>query len=426
MSQSGLVPYLVDVAAFAGQATHAGARRWFLDYGRFALEKSPRNLPRINLLNVLIPAGVCCVFGMLFVLANPNLLSYFGDGLVQFAMRLRDTFFDYIPAPGQMFVWFLVAWLFIGLARPVMKQSLFASMDSLTEQAAVGNSQPSPLFAAFRNTLLALIVLFTIYLVFEFTTLWKREFPPGFYYAGYAHMGAFWLTVALALATVLLSIIFRGSILADPRIGGLRYLAWLWSAQNLLLSLAVFNRLFIYIDFNGLTRMRMVGLFGTAAVLGGLILVIYKIARQRRFFWLVQRQLWVLGLTVLIYVLLPIDMIVTRSNVRAVLAGKTSACMPIGVKELTTESLFALTPLINCDDPVIRDGVQAHLARHDERLSALLESRQQLGWTAYQAADSKALNHLIQHRDRFAQFAKNPSAQKRAIEALREYAYQWY
>jgi len=68
-------------------------------------------------------------------------------------------------------------------------------IDSETEVAR------SPLYSAYRNTLMTLIVLFTIYLVFEFITLWRREFPPGFYYAGYAHQGAAWLTFALALAT---------------------------------------------------------------------------------------------------------------------------------------------------------------------------------------------------------------------------------
>ncbi len=66
--------------------------------------------------------------------------------------------------------------------------------------------------------------------------------------------GSRWLTVALALATVLLSTIFQGQILQDERQGLLRKLAWVWSLQNLLLAAAVYHRLWIYVGFNGMTR----------------------------------------------------------------------------------------------------------------------------------------------------------------------------
>ncbi len=48
----------------------------------------------------------------------------------------------------------------------------------------------------------------------------------------------------------MLSLIFRGRVLADPRLPRLRRLAWLWSAENMLLAAAVYHRLFIYIGFN--------------------------------------------------------------------------------------------------------------------------------------------------------------------------------
>ncbi len=42
-----------------------------------------------------------------------------------------------------------------------------------------------------RNTLWMVIVLFAVYLVYEVSSMWFRSFPKGFYYAGYAHQGAF-------------------------------------------------------------------------------------------------------------------------------------------------------------------------------------------------------------------------------------------
>ena len=62
------------------------------------------------------------------------------------------------------------------------------------------------------------LYLFAVYLALQFQTLWFRVFPKGFYYSGYAHDGAAWLSAALALATAALSAIFRGAVLQDPRL----------------------------------------------------------------------------------------------------------------------------------------------------------------------------------------------------------------
>ncbi len=101
------------------------------------------------------------------------------------------------------------------------------------------------------------------------TTLWGREFPRGFHYSGYAHEGAAWLTLALAMATAGLSLVFAGRTLADPRLAVLRRWGNVWAIQNLLLAVAVYHRLHIYIGFNGMTRMRTVGIFGISCVVAG-------------------------------------------------------------------------------------------------------------------------------------------------------------
>jgi hypothetical protein len=165
-----------------------------------------------------------------------------------------------------------------------------------------------------------LIVLFAVYLVFEFRTLWFRNFPQGFYYSGYAHEGAAWLTFAMALATAVLSLVFRGPLLGDPRLPRLRRLGWVWSAENLVLAVAVYHRLAIYIGFNGMGPMRMVGFYGMTAVALGFLLALWKIARGRSFGWLVRRQLWALAIVVYLFALTPVDAIVTEYNVRRILA----------------------------------------------------------------------------------------------------------
>src|SRR5690606_11483178 len=104
-----------------------------------------------------------------------------------------------------------------------------------------------------------------------------------FHYSGYAHRGAFWLTCALALATIVMTIIFSVDIRKDPRAPGLFRLAKIWAIFNLILAIAVYHRMWIYIDFNGMTRMRVVGLLGISTVAAGFCIVLWKIIHRRDF-----------------------------------------------------------------------------------------------------------------------------------------------
>jgi Arc/MetJ-type ribon-helix-helix transcriptional regulator len=283
----------------------------------------------------------------------------------------------------------------------------------------------SPLYGALRNTLVAVSVLFAVYLVFEFKTLWFRRFPPGFYYAGYAHQGAAWLTAALALATAALSAIFRGPVLRDPRLPRLRRLGWVWSGLNLVLALTVYHRMYIYIDFNGMTWMRTVGLFGISAVVVGFCLVLWKIVFDRDFAWLLRRQLWTVGIAVFLFALTPVDSLVHAYNVRQVLAGDLAPAVQISEHPISTEGVLVLRPLVDCDDPIIREGIRALLAERALQGQRLHEQRNELGWTSWQLADAVLLERLNAARADWDEY-RDDALRAATLSRFREYAYQWY
>jgi hypothetical protein len=262
-------------------------------------------------------------------------MTAFGEQITRWLDTTRDWLMRAAPEPLEVLFWVAVLWISTGLLRPVMGGS---GLDENSPDRADGRGsakqQPSPLYPAFRNTLIVVIALFAVYLVFEFNTLWFRVFPDGFHYSGYAHEGAAWLTVALALATVVLSAIFRGDVLRDPRLPKLQRMAWLWSFENLLLALAVYDRLFIHIGFKGLTRMRIIGL------------------------------------------------------------GDPAPSVQISVHPLSSERIPLLLPLLECDDPVIREGIHAMLAERLEQAETAALRREPLGWTTYQIADEFMLDRL--------------------------------
>ena len=419
-------PFVLSVLAFAAQTVAAGARG-LNHYGRTA-HSDLRPLKHTSAMTVLMPLAAFGLFGSLFVLANPDLVASLSHRFHRWVVLLNDwlSVFSFL----EVAFWVGTAWFVVGLLRPTPAESLESSPPGNREpQVAAASS--APLYLAYRNTLLTVIGLFAAYLIFEFQSLWFREFPKGFHYSGYAHEGAAWLTFALGLATVMLSLIFRGDVLRDDRLANLKRLAWIWSALNLLLAVAVYHRLCIYTRFNGMTRMRMVAFFGMTTVVVGFGLAVWKIARQRDFVWLFRADLLALAAAVYLFALTPVDLLVMRYNVARILAGDSAPSVQISVHPIDAEGLRELRPLMDCGDEIVREGIKALLARResemaaeDQRTGNLYSKWEQL--TAVQFANEALLHELNDDRDHFKPYGGDPIRQQNAWELFQKYAYQWY
>ncbi len=427
MALGGRLPYVPEWCRFTARLCIAPFDRLACYVHESHRKRATEHRPS-RWLEFALPLGALLAFGAIFVFANPSLVQSVSEGLQRMG-RALDRWFAYFSMLEVVF-WGVVAWLALGLVRPRWLRPMATVAEASVVEATLVSEQetPSKLFAPFRNTLLAVVGLFAVYLVFELTTLWFREFPQGFYYAGYAHQGAAWLTIALALATLSLSLIFRGQILRDARRPMLTRLAWIWSLQNFLLAVAVFHRMHIYVDFNGMTRMRMIGLFGIATVVAGFVLVLIKISREKSFLWLVRGQLWALWLAISVYSLLPVDMLVHRYNVRRVLNGDPAAAVQISVHPIDNEGYLVLTPLLECRDPLIQNGIRGMLAEKTISLGHRRKVRrgQGLQWTAFQLSDQRLREQLEQHRAELAPLLRDETARSKALRQFHDYVYQWY
>lgn len=429
MSVAGLVPDSLGVIRFAMQAL-SGLRCSLLAYDRylrtlFQLQRFSGNSR--TALSILVPTLAVLVFGTIFIFANPDLLQWVNVELSNMLRQLLTWLGEFSPSAAEVvFVLLALVWG-VALLRPGIRPShpQHAAATARPATEAIQSPEHSVWYEPARNTLIAVVVLFAGYLVFEFVTLWGRVFPKGFHYSGYAHEGAAWLTIALGLGTVTLSLIFQGAMLRDPRLKTLRRWGAIWTVQNLILAVAVCHRLQIYIGFNGMTRMRVVGLLGIAAVVAGLCLVIWKIARNRSFGWLVQRQLWVLGFAVYLYAVLPVDYWITRYNVQRILAGDSSPSVQISVHRLSDEGWLLLPELLEAPDPEVRNGIKALLSRMQAAQLQNRNWRLSQGWTRSQIAEQhleRMLSEIPPEQLRFA----NDDERDEAINAFAEYAYQWF
>ena len=395
------------------------------DVGKLEIEPKSGAGP----LSVLLPAAATATFAGLFLLANPDLRSAAADLLANLSERVAAAVSWAVPGPAQAFLWVVAAGLTLGTLRPLVRGSLLDPLAEFEAAAAARRRSAGPdrsaAYPAVRNTLLAVVALFAAYLPYEFLTLWRRHFPEGFYYAGFAHEGAAWLTVALATATALLSACFRGSLLADPRLPGLRRLAWAWSALNFLLVLAAVNRLLIYVDYNGLSRLRIVGFLGIAAVVCGFAVCVAKIAGDRGFTWLVRRQLRAAALVVLVGLLLPVDWLAHRYNAGRVSAGDPAPLALIAHHEIDTGGLLALEPVLFADDAIAARGVAGLIALGAADLPERTGGGPLARLADFQLAEIQFRRMHARNRDRIDELLTEttPAA---AVAELKAYAWRWW
>jgi hypothetical protein len=160
-------------------------------------------------------------------------------------------------------------------------------------------------------------------------------------------------------------------------------------------------------------------------VVAGFILVVWKIARNRDFVWLLRRHLWALALTVYLFALTPVDMLVHRYNVRRILSGDPAPSVQISVHPISPEGVLELLPLVDCEDPIIRDGVRAMLAGRLDEAEALADRHRQQGWTSYQIADRVVLERLRAEKSNWAEY-QDLQKRKAARKRFDDYAYQWF
>ena len=424
LARGGRVPWVLDVGVHLAQSIVAALPGAFGLLDRLFTRGSPVPRPPAGSGPAVgLPAAAVLLFGLPFVFANPDVADWALDRADRAWVWAEANFFSLLPDAAEVALWVAVFLFAAGLLRPLVRRSPLGTLRDEWLAGPAWPPGPAPLYAAWRNTLAAVCVLFAAYLPFEFATLWFREFGDDFYYAGYAHRGAFWLTFALALATGTLTVLFRGRTLADPRLPTLKRLAWVWTALNALLVAAAVNRLLIYVGYNGLTRLRVVGLLGVAAVAGGFGWVVVKIARERDFLWLVRRDLLTVAAAGLLFALLPVDRLVHAHNVGRVLAGDPRPAVQLLAQPLDAGGALSVVPLLDSGDPVLREGAAALLARADLRLR-VWEERER-GWGHTQLAEAKLRAEL----DRTAAAwrpLRDPVRRRAALGRFRAAVWRWY
>ncbi len=335
---------------------------------------------RVALLPVLVPLGLCALFVGVFALANP---------VVAHGLDVAWTAITRVvgpPAPVRLLLWASALVGATSFLRPACR--LATGTEAATE---VGDATATALLVA-RNALGALNVLFLLYNGLDAAYLWSGAPPAGMATQQYAHQGAFWLTVALALLTGVIGVMFRGSLVHDGRGKLARTLAYVWIAQGLILAVGTYRRIAIHVGHSGLSDLRIVGILGTTLVVLGVVAVALKLRRRRTLTWLLRRQLDALAVTLVLYTALPTHLIAARVNVARIDNGEYRPVLHMFRQSTKPESAASLLPLLRHPDLRVRQGVAALLEHERDVLRQDVDGHR--SWRERDLASARALTAL--------------------------------
>lgn len=317
---------------------------------------------------VLIPLVIIIVFVSLFFLGNTLLREHAGDLISRLGEILlkQSNFFEL--APGRMFFWALFSYLAVVFLRPYIFRGIESFMDGYYDNVVAVKSDKRNATLHRRitlNTLIPVNILFLFYNLFDaYYLVGEGMLPPGMNHSQYAHQGALWLTVALGVSTLVLSFLFRigHSENIDDRL--VKFFAYIWWVQNLVLALWVYWRLAIYIDYNGLTRMRIIGIAGTTLVLIGFFLTAYKVKSDKSFRWLILKETTAFLVTVLAILVAPLDRIVWGVNTPIIMSQDAPfTAVQLSVQPISAEGMSSLLPLLDHPDENIARMAAARLGQ---------------------------------------------------------------
>ncbi len=408
---AGRIPLVGNIIFFAAATLVTGAGN-ALEYAHHVnRSRASRSFASPS---ISIPLLFLLLFGLIFTMANPILKNFLSKELMQLIQNIQA----YVPSFSHILFWCGVIWVTSGLLNPPgAVQRVIRDENMPRTCSAVKESGE---YGIWRNTLAGLVCLFAGYLVFEFYYLWWKDIPQGFRYSEYAHQGAAWLTLALAVSTFLLGIVFRNDMRSDPRVVRLKKVVRVWSVENFTLALCAYHRLWIYIQYNGLSRMRVIGIFGASVVVAGFCLVVLMVAKRRNLAWVISRQLLALALTIYLLIITPVDWFTTRYNVGRILSGDHAPSVQLAYHRIGPDGILEILPLLESDSEDIRDGVRGLLARTQDEFGS------QRGWTHYQIKAARVQRVLGEHQQTWAQYSKDRLLMMGALERFRTNTRKWY
>ncbi len=254
----------------------------------------------------VVPIAITLVFAMLLLPANVVLSRIASRGVERLLKLCLELDLQRIG------FWFLVGAGVYGITRFRLGRPLPCPMPPAMPLPEERHRQE---LRACLATFLCVNALFLVANATDIVYLWGRgTLPEGITFSAYTHRGAYRLVFAVILAAFTIELFLRrGTRQAEHPLA--RALAYLFVAQNLLVLAGAAQRLSLYADAYGLTRLRAATALWLALVAIGLVLVAIRIRRGHTLLFLLEANTRSAILALSLWAVLDVDGFVARFNV---------------------------------------------------------------------------------------------------------------
>jgi hypothetical protein len=235
--------------------------------------------------------------------------------------------------------------------------------------------------ASITLSLILFNALFALQNGLDIAFLWSgARLPTEHTLAEYAHRGAYPL-IATALLAGLFVLVAMAPGSETSRRPLVRWLVAAWVAQNVLLVVFSIQRTLLYIDSFDLTRMRIAALAWMGLVAVGLVLICWRLLREKTAAWLINRCAAAAALVLLVFAVVDSGEIAADWNLRhAREIDGTGATLDVDYMNRLGDS--GLMPVSRLEQrPGLPPAYQQMLTGRRWGAMAQLRERQEEAWT---------------------------------------------
>ncbi len=209
----------------------------------------------------------------------------------------------------------------------------------------------------------------------------------------FVHQGTYVLIVSIIMAAGLVLYFFRKNLHFYPKNKWLKYLTYLWIAQNIFLSFSVGMRNWHYIQQFGLAYKRIGVFIFLLLTLIGLITLFIKVSKAKSFSYMVQKNMIISYSILLLFAFVNWDVWITHYNIQT--KNKNKIDVPFLVNDVSDKNLYILIEnqaILKQYSNMSSNQIDHFITNKAERFKKRTKNHSWLSWNWADYKNKKYLN----------------------------------
>lgn len=271
-----------------------------------------------------IPLILLTVFYLLFYTANPKFAKLSNQVWGHFFSMLGDLF-QHISFSRIFFTLsglFIVTGIIYTSQPSYIKQWVNQQKDRLVRQRKIRRGRVFDPINALRNEYRAALILIglvnlllLVVNTIDISWIWFNfTIPEGMVLKHFVHEGTYLLIASILLSIGIILYYFRNNLNFFPQNKPLKVLAYVWMAQNIILSISVFLRNYHYINMHGLAYKRIGVIIFLILTIVGLVSMVIKINKTKTAYYVIKMNTWACYVMMVLMSLLNWDLLIAKFN----------------------------------------------------------------------------------------------------------------